>query len=213
VSIFAIHIHGYNVEDYRQTIGKLEREFRKMGIESSVLVYHADTIRETRIKNPDVARRLAEAILRHQADGDAVIVTAHSNGATILRLAWENYLASPEVAICIQPALPSNTHPSPNADVVKVLWNPSDLVVKHGRFLTWVIRHVIPRWVKDRDWGEMGATGYTGVSPDIINENTMDYPVPASGHSGIFRGDAALVNLPMIAFWAIQMARSIEDSN
>ena len=213
MSIFAIHVHGYNVEDYRDTIGKLEREFRKIGIESSVLVYHADTIRETRRKNPDVAYRLALAISQHQSDGDTVIVTAHSNGATILRLAWDNYMASPDVAVCIQPALPSHINPSKNATVIKVLWNPNDRVVQHGKVLTWVVKRLFPHWVKDRDWGEMGCTGYLGNDSNVINENTMNYPIQAVGHSGLFYGDPAAANLPSIAFWATQVARSIEDSN
>ena len=206
--IVALHLHGFNVEDYRNTAGKLDDEFDAIGLRSYALVYHADTLREARKINPDTAMRLAEFISDHQSDGDTVIVTAHSNGNTILRMAWDRYKVSPDVAVCIQPALPSDLHPSPGAQFTRVYWNPYDSVVKHGRLLTWITSLFSKQWVADRNWGQMGATGYTGRG-NVENVNTVHCPIKAEGHSGIFQGMAAIVHLPLIAKWAAGKARQV----
>ena len=186
--IAAIHLHGYNVEDYRETIGQLDQEFKNADVESVVLVYHADHAREARQKNPDVARRLATRIQFYRDRGYTVIVTAHSNGNAILRLAFDLYDTSPDIAVCIQPALPSAMHPSPGAKHISVYWNPDDRVVKLGRFLTWITKLISNKWAAERNWGQMGATGYEGASLNVDNINTLDafHDRRASGHSGIF---------------------------
>lgn len=186
--IAAIHLHGYNVEDYRETIGQLDQEFKNADVESVVLVYHADHAREARQKNPDVARRLATRIQFYRDRGYTVIVTAHSNGNAILRLAFDLYDTSPDIAACIQPALPSTMHPSPGAKHISVYWNPDDRVVKLGRVLTWITKLISNKWAAERNWGQMGATGYEGTNLNVDNINTLDafHDRRASGHSGIF---------------------------
>ena len=188
MTVAAIHVHGYNVEDYRDTVGKLDQEFKEEDIESIVLVYHADNHIQARKKNPDVARRLATRISYYRDRGYKVLVTAHSNGNTILRLAYDLYETSPDIAVCIQPALPSKMNPSPDAKHVAVYWNPEDSIVKMGRILTWLTKLISNKWAAERNWGQMGATGYQGLDPNVDNINTMDgfYPRRASGHSGIF---------------------------
>jgi len=186
--VAAIHLHGYNVEDYRETIGQLDQEFKNADVESVVIVYHADHAREARQKNPDVARRLATRIQFYRDRGYTVIVSAHSNGNAILRLAFDLYDTSPDIAVCIQPALPSTMHPSPGAKHVSVYWNPDDRVVKLGRILTWITKLISNQWAAERNWGQMGATGYEGANPNVDNINTLDafHDRRASGHSGIF---------------------------
>jgi len=212
MSIIAIHLHGYNVNDYRHTAGKMDEVFDAKGVRSFALVYHADTLREARKINRDTANRLAEFILTGQEEGHTVIVTAHSNGNTILRMAWDEYQASPSVAVCIQPALPSDINPSPDAEKVCVVWNPDDWVVRHGKILTWVLNKINPELVVSRNWGQMGRTGYTGNDLNVGSLNSMvGFPAKARGHSGIFKGAAAKVFLPYLADWAINEAIRIKQ--
>jgi len=188
MSIAAIHLHGYNVEDYRNSSGQIDQAFKNAGIDSRVLVYHADNVREAREMNADTAHRLSTLIHYFQERGHTVIVTAHSNGNTVMRLCYDLYQTSPDIAVCIQPALPSAMNPAPDAKHVAVYWNPEDRVVKLGKFLTWITGLFSSKWVAERNWGQMGATGYVGSDKNVDNINTLDahHPRRAGGHSGIF---------------------------
>jgi hypothetical protein len=186
--IAVIHVHGYNVGDYRNTVGRFDDVCDEAGLLSLPLVYHADNVREARRMNPDTAHRLADLIRHLKATGNTVIVAAHSNGNTVLRMAYDLCGVSPDVALCVQPALPSNMHPSPGAKHVAVYWNPSDSVVKLGKFLTWLTKFISPEWAARRNWGQMGATGYTGKAENVLSLNTTDdcHPIKAAGHSAIY---------------------------
>jgi hypothetical protein len=210
LKIVAINIHGYRVKDYRETIGKLDAEFIRQGIASDVLVYHADSARQARKMNPNTAKRLADKIVLYRNLGFKVIVSAHSNAGAVLRMAHDLYGINPDVAICIQPALPSNLNPSPGAELNIVYWNPEDGVVRLGKFLTWLTGIVSDKWAAQRNWGEMGATGYTGEDENVVSFNTMEDFLPriAKDHSGIF-GYGHEFFMPHIAKSAIDAVRII----
>lgn len=191
--IAAIHIHGYRTDDYRDTVGQLDQLYEEAGVVSRVLVYDADNVAEARRMNPDTARRLKNFIIYYRERGYTTVVTAHSNGNTILRMCYDHYEVSPDIAVCIQPALPSDIHPSPDAKHTTVYWNPEDRVVKFGRILTWITSLFSEEWAAARNWGEMGRTGYTGSELNIESINTADkiFPRRAVEHSGIFEHPSA----------------------
>lgn len=182
-----IGVHGYKVSDYRNSTGLVIAECERRGIQATNLVYHADTVIAARKKNQDIARRLAGRVaLCRQAGYTNIVVVAHSNGVAALRMAYDLYKPPITVAICVQPALPSNLHPFPAARTL-VLWNDKDRVVRMGKILTWLTKWFISeKAAAQRNWGEMGATGYIGDAPNLTNIDTQDINLQAYGHSSVF---------------------------
>ena len=186
-----LHIHGYNTSDYRRTVGRFHQKCLDNGHVSQVLVYHADNARAARRKNPVTAERLNNRVQQLKDSGYLVVVMAHSNGNTILRMAYDSYKTDIDIAICVQPALPSGLNPCPSAKRVFVVWNPEDFIVKLGRRLTFITRLISKRWAAQRNWGQMGFTGYTGADRSVTSLNSLcDFSEgQASGHSGLFHDD------------------------
>ena len=186
-----LHIHGYNTDDFRRTVGRFHQQCLEHGHVSQVLVYHADNARAARRKNPVTAERLNNRVQQLKNSGYRVVVMAHSNGNTILRMAYDQYKTDIDIAICVQPALPSGLNPFPSAQRVFVVWNPEDVIVKLGRRLTFVTRLISKRWAAQRNWGQMGFTGYIGSDSNVTNLNSLCDFVhgQASGHSGLFHDD------------------------
>lgn len=102
------------------------------------------------------------------------ILVGHSNGATL------TYLISRKVrikgAVLINPALECDA--VPHAGFVHVYHNRHDLVVRLADLVPFNI------------WGDMGARGYCGTDPRVINIDQEHPPAslpPLRGHSDIFK--------------------------
>ena len=195
-----LHIHGFNTTDYRRTVGRFHNLCLDNGHVSQVLVYHADSAREARRKNADVASRLNNRVKQLKSSGYQVVVMAHSNGNTILRMAYDNHKTEIDVALCVQPALPSALNPYPSAGSVFVIWNPEDRIVKLGRALTFITKLISQRWAAQRNWGQMGYSGYIGSDLNVKNINSLTgfNGGRASGHSGLFYDDDSHLLLSQI---------------
>lgn len=184
-----ICIHGYNVDDYRNSTGRVSRLLKEKGFFAHDLIYHADDVRSARKKNGDIARRLHEIITLMREGGYAdIAVIAHSNGNAALRLCYDLYRPWVDYVFCVQPALPSEIHPYPTAKTF-VFYNKYDNVVVLGKWLTFLTKLVSTKWAAARNWGDMGKEGYNGEDETVINIDTA-YTFEATGHSGLFENDS-----------------------
>ena len=181
-----ICIPGYNVDDYRESTGKVAVMLAKEGIYTTSLPYKADTVTQARKKNPDLVERLQERyLLLKDAGYRFVAVLAHSNGNAALRMCFDKYQTPFDVTFNVQPALPSKLNPYPSAKC-HVFWNEEDDVVRFGKWLTFLTRIISDKWATARNWGEMGRTCYTGEDKNVLCINTIEV-FQVGGHSGIFR--------------------------
>jgi len=180
----AIPVHGYNVENYEETVGKLREPLEALGYYVEFLNYgYVPKTRDITKYNPDHAKRLAKRVKRWQDKGYTVDVFGHSNGCAIGRIATEEYGMVCNVFVAINPALKKDLNPSSKAKLVQVWSNKGDKAVVLGMWLRW-----LTGWTrKDRPWGEMGRVGYTGKDKNVVNFYTdKDFTVKAVGHSAVF---------------------------
>lgn len=105
------------------------------------------------------------------------IGVGHSNGCDILLRAAR--MGAPfSQLVLINPALDAETEFPPEIDYVHVWHSPSDRPVQIAKLLPW------------HHWGSMGAVGYTGINPKIVNyDKENDFRVSSCTHSDIFNPD------------------------
>jgi len=178
-----ILIHGFNVTDPDNSVGKLTKHFQEGGFFVRNFNYGYASLRKVRLRNGTLAKKLARIVKEYKADGRKVAVVGHSNGCTIMRIAANRWSMPADVATCLNPALKRDEHPAQNVPSVTVFHNEQDKVVtwsKWLRRLTWFASRARP-------WGEMGRYGYLGDCEGVVNICTAhDFSVAALGHSGIF---------------------------
>lgn len=179
-----ILIHGYNVKDPMQTVGKLESylddthmfNYGWFGL-TSVLLYNKREAR--RLKEPlDVN---PNANVWAHSNGCAIAVEAARMGANISNL------------ICINPALKVDTKFPESIKRIAVIHTDHDKPTKAARFFDKVplIQLLIPN-----AWGAMGAKGASDER--AVN---FDFTEFLSGHSEFFRADKINELLPVIKQW------------
>ena len=178
-------VHGYNVHDPEETVGKLRTFFETRGCETIIVNYgHVGLLlRETKRKNPKVAKQVA-ATVNNSKLLDAsreVIVVGHSNGCAIINMACRDFGAKIDKVVYVNPALKTDLSPGCECHV----WHsPSDSPVKWARRM-----HKIPfiRQLTPTRWGRMGSTGYRGSDVLVTNYNKEhDYIVSSKEHSDVF---------------------------
>jgi hypothetical protein len=170
-------VHGFNVFDGgKGTIGKLQEPLEDLGFNVQLFSYGWVGLLGVRVLTESIARRLASLA----KPGD--IAVGHSNGANIInRAAWE-FQAPFELLAYINPALDSDMPLARQVKRALVFYTSRDWVVKLTRIL----------WA--HDWGQMGATGYTGIfDRRYLNINTR-----AEGHSALFRDDTWLQHVAFL---------------
>jgi len=180
-------VHGFNVFNPEISIGKLRTFFEVQGCPTIMVDYGHTGLIETRLKNPKIATRLAEIARASKAlhPGREIIAVGHSNGCAILHLATNKYEARIDTVVYINPALERHLVPGRSVGKCHVWHSPSDAPVKWGRRLS----KIIPtRWFNARPWGAMGATGYEGDDPRMVNFNKQDdYLLSSKSHSDVFK--------------------------
>ena len=200
-----ILIHGYNVDNYEETVGKLRGPFEDQDYFVEFLNYgYIPKMWQITKRNPAIARRLAERVLYWQVKGYTVDVVGHSNGVAIAHIATEKYDMTVNVCVAINPALTANLNPSRQADLVQVWHNEGDTAVVAGKWLRW-----LNPWARDaRPWGEQGKIGYTGDDKNVINfDCNGDFKTIADGHSAVFERPARDFYLAAIALFCAARKR------
>lgn len=194
--------HGWNVSDWRSTVGQLKRPFKVLGYRVEVLNYGywPHTWQATK-GNVSVARKLSEMVRIFQAQGHEVDYVGHSNGVSIGHIATERFGMCVDTFVAINPALKKDLNPSDNAQLVQVWHNDGDRAVVLGKWLRW-----LTGWArKARPWGEQGNEGYTGKAKNVVNFNcSKDFITKAHGHSAVFEKPASEFYLKAIALYCFQ---------
>ena len=179
-----ILIHGYNVKDPMETIGKLKPHLDNVvmfnygwfGL-ASVLLY-----------NKREAQKLK---LLLDANPNATVI-AHSNGCAIT-VAAAKMGAKMDNLICINPALKVNTKVPESIKRIAVIHTEHDTPTKAARFFDKIpfIQLIIPN-----AWGAMGAKG--AKDKRAVN---FDFTEFLSGHSEFFKFSKISQLLPVIKQW------------
>jgi pimeloyl-ACP methyl ester carboxylesterase len=175
VKELVILVHGFNVWDGGiSTVGKLRPFFAEERYPYIMLDYGTFDIVKTYLKNKKVAKEVATACENAKLSGYEVIVVGHSNGCAIIDIASKEFNAPIKKAVYINPALNKDKERSPTVGSIDVWHSPSDKPVKWAKLLPF------------HPWGEMGATGYIGEDPKIVNYNKEDMKLSSSEHSDMF---------------------------
>lgn len=203
MNIIIILVHGFNVANPEFTINKFRQYFESLGcmVEAFTYGYVPFTWQITR-SNPKIAKRLAGRCEYWADQGYKVIITNHSNGATITRIATEIHGAPIWRVLSIHPALTKTLHPCETADKVIVVHNEGDSAVVAGKWLSAIVRRLTPNRYRARPWGEMGKVGYKGDAPNVQNIDTGDATIfepTAHGHSDEFSKSKANYFLHQLA--------------
>ncbi|MEQ8409113.1 MAG: hypothetical protein RKH07_12640 [Gammaproteobacteria bacterium] len=185
----AILIHGYNVSDPRQTVGKIRPYLEDLGVlvENYTYGYWPLPIQVSR-RNDQFAAEVAERCQYWKSKGFTVYLVGHSNGCVIARTACLTYGAPVDRILAIHPALKRHLSICGLAERIIVVHNQGDLAVVAGGLLGRLTALFMPKWESARPWGEMGQDGYQGPSSNHINIDSAsrDYSVKCWGHSDEF---------------------------
>ena len=179
-------VKGWNVYDWRKTIGLLKEPFEALGYRVEVLDYgYWPFPWQATTGNFEVAERLSVLVYQLIEEGYTVDLAGHSNGCTITYLASNKYQIPINTYVAIQPALRKDSHPCLTAKLTQVWYNNGDTPVVLGKWLRW-----FTPWAEmARPWGEMGHDGYKGETtyPAVVQFNGgEDFSVKADGHSDYF---------------------------
>lgn len=204
-----ILIHGYNVDNYEETVGKLRKPFEALGYYVEFLNYGYEPVTwKITKRNPDIAKRLADRVGYWQNKDFTVDIVGHSNGCAITHLATEKHGIKVNVCVAINPALTADKNPSSNAELVQVWHNKGDKAVVLGKWLSWLIP-----WARNaRPWGQQGKIGYQGKDKNVINFDAgNDFKVSAIGHSAVFKKPASDYFLREIAaYCSVKVKRVVK---
>lgn len=202
--IAVILVHGFNVTNSQNTVGKLLPYFEEYGciVEEMNYGYWPFTWQLVR-RNPKEAARLASRVQHWHDKGYRVVVANHSNGAAITYLATHDttYKAPVWRVLSFHPALDRDVHPCQRAEKVFVVHNQGDLAVVAGSWLSAVVAFLTPKRYQARPWGQMGQDGFQGKAPNVWNIDTGDakrFDPPAWGHSDEFSEGKEKQFLPLL---------------
>lgn len=187
----ALLIHGINVHNPAKSVGKLQTFFEANGIPCVMVDYIHTGFLGARWKNRKIAQKVAtitKAIKEN--NGVKIVAVGHSNGCAIAHLATKEFDAHINYLIYINPALKRTLTPGSVVEQCDVYHSPSDRPVKVSKFLSKITKAISKDWYKARPWGEMGAYGYKGDDPVMVNyDKENDSPVCSSEHSDLFDFD------------------------
>jgi len=180
-----IGIHGFNVHDPEQSIGKLEPYIKDLfmfnyGWRFFSVLWH----------NKKDAKKL-KALLGANEDS---VVYAHSNGCAIAVEAARQG-AKIKTLICINPALKMNTKFPDTIERISVIHTKHNKATKAARFLdkATFIQLAIPN-----AWGAMGAKGSTLPDERVRN---WDLSNRMKGHSDFFKQENLELYVSELKTW------------
>lgn len=191
-----ILIHGYNVSQPNQTVGRARpilEEYSGVIVENYTYGYWPLPIQVSR-RNVRFAKEVADRVNRWKNLGYKVFVLCHSNGAVITHLARNKFGAEIDRVLAVHPALKRHIHPCPKAEKVIVVHNQGDLAVVAGGWLGKITSKIMPSWESARPWGQMGQDGYRGSHANVENVDTGHCSPRCWGHSDEFQTK----NLPVL---------------
>lgn len=196
-------IHGFNVWDGGSaSVDKLIPYFQTQGYEIGDHDYGWVGPLLLRSRNDAVVKEIRGRV----QDGDILI--GHSNGCLICWQLVTQYGIKASSVICIQPALRRDTT-WPEGMPVLCLFNKKDRAVSIGRW--WARFWSVANPFRDRHgWGAAGRHGFTKAQPKVVNWNTNSLPVPAKGHSGIFRSAPLMHWGVKILQWASLKSKRVD---
>jgi len=162
-------VHGFNVSDEgRGTIDRFRPYLERAGYKVVDVDYNWVFLGRVRLCNNNLSRMLAS-----MSEPDSIAL-GHSNGCALIHQAT-HYGARFREVVYINPALNREEVPGDLVEWCHVWHSPDDLPVKLASFL----------W--HHKWGKMGAIGYKGNDPRVINyDKQNDYDVISKTHSDVF---------------------------
>lgn len=169
-------VHGVNVSDRgANSVGRIRPHLEAAGLEHRTLSYPWTRLLTLSANNRWAVEELCDRV----RPGDGAI--AHSNGCWIVVQAAE--MGAPlDWVMLVNPALHPRHEIPGQIRRAYVYYSEGDVAVRAGR--CWrILTRVFPwRWRNRHPWGAMGALGYTGADPRVINTR-----LPRSfGHSGVW---------------------------
>jgi len=166
-----ILIHGYNVDDPEQTVGKLRAHLKH----SYLFDYGHFNLAQVLMYNRREAMRLYHILIKHPN----INIYAHSNGCAIALLAAR--MGAPiKNLVCINPALNIDAHFPDNIQNVIVVHTKHDKPVRAARLFDGL--PLLGLLIPDI-WGAMGAYGAMVNNPRVTN---LDVSLFVFGHSEVF---------------------------
>lgn len=178
-------VHGFNVRDRGAgTVGRLAPHLEAVGLEHRTLSYPWTRLLTLSANNRWAVEELCDRV----RPGDGAI--AHSNGCWIVVQAAE--MGAPlDWLILVNPALHPRHELPGQLRQVYVYHSEGDVAVRAGRCWRRFTRIFPWRWRRRHPWGAMGALGYTGTDPRVVNTRMPR----AYGHSGVWRDDQSLARI------------------
>ena len=178
-----ILIHGFNVSDPNELIGKITRHLK-----DSIMFTYGWRILSVLWHNKKDAKSLKKLIKKTSG---GITVIGHSNGCAITNIAAKKG-AKIDLFICINPALKCKTIFPASIKNILVIHTKHDVATRLARFFDKVpfIQLIIPN-----SWGAMGAKGYKGIDSRVVNWDMSDL---LEGHSDFAIDENLDVLMPMI---------------
>lgn len=172
-----ILVHGFNVKDPAETVGRLIPY-----LDNPIMFNYGWRFFSVLWHNRKDAKVLKNNLNNALGQNDERVVFGHSNGAAIAVEAARQG-AKIDVLVLINPALKCNTVFPDTIKKVIVIHTKHDKATKAARFFDKVpfIQLAIPN-----AWGAMGTKGHKGKDARVMNWNLSD---DLKGHSDFFNKD------------------------
>ena len=183
-------VHGYNADSGVGSIDRVIPSLERLGFTTVQYDYNFANGPLTGLLGALVLNgRRARDLYDHVALRGPLVAIGHSNGCAILHRLMHAHPGLISKAVYVNPALDSDAEP-PAGTRLSVFHTPGDRAVTAAKYIPFV------------RWGNMGAVGYTGSNPDVINVNTGSSVHgwrTSSSHSDKF-------NLDNVGYWAAHFA-------
>lgn len=172
-------VHGFNVANPEDGIGRLRPLFELHGFEVDTFGYGRASLADVLFANDNMAESLLGRIRAEARNGEReVIPVGHSNGCYLIHRAAQlqdmpEYTWEFDRAAYLSPAVKRKARTT--LLQVDVFHSRHDLVVGLAAWLPW-------------NWGDMGQVGAQAVGCSYVNHDATGY---ISGHSAWW-GDSAL---------------------
>lgn len=180
-----ILIHGFNVKDPKESVGKIQDY-----LDDSFIFNYGWRLLSVLWHNKKDAKQLREMFYLNKNN----VIFAHSNGCAIAVESARKGL-NIKTLICINPALKCKTKFPSSIGRVMVIYTKYDKPTRVARFFDKIpfIQILIPN-----AWGAMGAKGYTGHDSRVMN---WDLSKTLKGHSDFFEKDNLDFYMPELSKW------------
>lgn len=178
MSPLCVLVHGYNANEGVTSIDLVAPTLRRRGFEVQQFDYKHLNGPLTGLIGATLLNASRATRLRNElAQDKKVVAIGHSNGCAILYRFMCAYPGVLSDSIFVNPALDRDVEFPDDCGKVTVYHTPGELPTRLARYIPFSL------------WGSMGAVGYQGPHPDVVNVDTSEirYGAYAStGHSDKF---------------------------